>query len=132
MAIFTNPIAWFAIMLGLYSLGAAIGELRLPGSWAKMMQELSQSKGLQFIIGFVLISLGFAVLASMPYDPADWLSILVVIFGLGALLEGVMWLAMPDIFARFGVALMRGGGRIWAIIAAIFGIVIIIAGAMRL
>jgi len=132
MAIFANANAWFVIVLGLYSLGAAIGELRLPGSWAKMMQELSQSKGLQFIIGFVLLSLGFAILAAMPYDSSDWLSILVAIVGLGALLEGVLWLAMPDIFARFGVALMRGGGRMWAIIAALFGIGVIIAGAMRL
>ncbi|MEZ5709100.1 MAG: hypothetical protein R3E02_06925 [Blastomonas sp.] len=132
MPALANSAGWFMIALGGYSAAAGIGELRLPGSWDRMIRELDQSKALQFIIGIVLVALGFAILMAMPYDPADWLSILIAVVGAGAALEGICWLAIPDHFGRIGLGLLRHGTKAWACFALVFGVAALAIGFVRL
>ena len=52
--------AWILLFVGLYSLAAAVGELRLPGTWAKMLADFERGPGLRFVTGFFVLSLGAA------------------------------------------------------------------------
>ena len=50
--------AWITLFLGIYSFAAAMGELRMPGTWKGMMHDLEQSPGMRFIAGlFTLLSI---------------------------------------------------------------------------
>ena len=121
MAAGNTITAWILLIIGLYALAASIGELRKPGTWARMMWEIERSKALQFLTGIIVLVLGAAVYLVNPYNPADWASILVTAIGGLMMLEGIAFLAFPDWMMRFARLFMGGGSKLYAGVSLIIG-----------
>ena len=43
--------AWITLFLGIYSFAAAMGELRMPGTWKGMMHDLEQTALEEALVG---------------------------------------------------------------------------------
>lgn len=123
---------WILLILGIYSAGAAIGELRRPGGWARMMWELEQSKALQFLTGFFVLVLGAAVYLVNPYNSADWQSILVTVLGAWMMLEGFAFLAFSDWMIKLAKQFMNSGTAVYAWISLALGVIFLAMGYVRL
>ncbi|WP_120077751.1 hypothetical protein [Aurantiacibacter odishensis] len=123
--------AWIALFMGLYALGAAIGELRSPGSWAAMLDGFENNEALRFLTGIVVLALGAAIYLVNPYDPADWLSIVITVMGAGMVLEGMVILGFGRPFLHFASAMMGAVNRAWALLSAGLGIVLICVAMLR-
>lgn len=123
--------AWIALFTGLYALGAAIGELRSPGSWAAMLEGFENSEALRFLTGIVVLSLGAAIYLVNPWQPADWLSGVITVMGAGMVLEGVVILAFGKPFLHFASKLIGGVNRGWALLSAGIGVVLICVAMLR-
>ena len=124
--------AWIMLFMGLYSLAAAVGELRSPNTWWAMLKDFERSAALRFLTGFVVLALGAAVYLVNPWVPGDWLSIAVSVLGGLMVAEGLLILAAGDRFLHFARALIGRGGRAWAGFAALLGIAMILAALSRL
>jgi hypothetical protein len=127
-----NITGWITLFFGLYGLAAGIGEFRNPGFWSSMVREIRASSGLQFITGLVTLTLGAIIYLANPFDPGDWLSILISVIGGWIVIEGMLILAVGDWFMDFSARLMGKGGRAWAVLAIIFGLAAAFAGFVRL
>lgn len=123
--------AWIALFMGLYALAASVGELRNPGSWAAMLDEFEKRAGLQFLTGIVLLSLGAAIYLVNPWNPQDWLAVLVTVLGAGMVLEGAMMLAFGRVFMHFANSLLGAVNRVWALMSGVIGIVLICLAMLR-
>ncbi|WAT17643.1 hypothetical protein OZN62_12085 [Aurantiacibacter sp. MUD11] len=123
--------AWIALFMGLYALGAALGELRSPGSWAAMLEEFEQREGLRFLAGLVVLSLGATIYLVNPYNPGDWLSILVTVMGAGMVLEGLVIFAFGRAFLHYASGMFGTINRVWALLSAGMGIVLICVAMLR-
>lgn len=132
MANADNLTAWITFFFGLYAFAAGLGELRQPGFWAEMLSDVKRSKALQFLTGMLLLVVGATIFLSNPFDPADWLSILITVLGVWMFLEGLLIFAFGDWFLQFAGKMMGSGLRIWAIFAIILGILIIFVALWRL
>lgn len=124
--------AWIVLFIGLYSLSAAVGELRQPGYWASMLEDFEQRPALRFITGFFVLSLGAAVYLVNPWRPGDWLSILVSVLGGIMAAEGALILAMGDRFLGFARRLIGSASKAWAGFSALLGMVLVIVALARL
>lgn len=123
---------WITLFFGLYGLAAGVGEFRNPGFWGKMLREIRASSALQFISGLVTLILGAIIYLVNPFDPADWLSILITVIGGWIIIEGMLILAAGDWFMDFSARLMGKGARVWAVLAIIFGLAAAFTGLLRL
>ncbi len=132
MAVTSTLTAWILLIFGLYSIGAAIGELRRPGTWARMMWEVEQSNALQFLIGFMVLVVGAVIYLVNPYNPSDWQSILVTVLGGFMMIEGFAFLAFPDWMVRLARSMMSASGAIWAWLALAIGVGLIFMAYVRL
>ena len=124
--------AWILLFVGLYSLAAAVGELRLPGTWAKMLADFERGPGLRFVTGFFVLSLGAAVYLVNPWRPDDWMAVAVSVLGGLMVAEGALILAMGDRFLGFARALIGKAGTAWAGFSAVLGVALIVAAMSRL
>ena len=124
--------AWILLFVGLYSLAAAVGELRLPGTWAKMLADFERGPGLRFVTGFFVLSLGAAVYLVNPWRPGDWMAVAVSVLGGLMVAEGALILAMGDRFLGFARALIGRAGTAWAGFSAVLGVALIVAAMSRL
>ncbi|MEO9601186.1 hypothetical protein [Parasphingorhabdus sp.] len=123
---------WITLFIGLYGLAAGVGEFRNPGFWTKMVSEVQESSALQFITGLVTLILGATIYLVNPFDPADWLSILITVIGGWIVVEGMLILAFGNWFMGFASRIMPKGARIWAVLAIIVGLAASFAGLLRL
>ncbi len=124
--------AWIALFMGLYALAASIGELRNPGSWAAMLVDFEKRAGLQFLTGIVLLSLGAAIYLVNPWNPQDWLSVLVTVLGGGMALEGIIMLAFGRAYMHLAASLLGAVNRLWALLSTGIGIVLICLALVRM
>ncbi len=123
--------AWIILFVGLYSLAASIGEWRTPGLWTSMLEDFERHRGLRFMTGFFLLSLGAAVYMVTPWTPDDWLSVLVTVLGGIMVLEGALILAVGDRFLAFARGLIGRASRPWAAFSAMLGVGLIVVAATR-
>lgn len=124
--------AWILLFVGLYSLAAAVGELRQPGFWAKMLTDFERSPGLRFVTGFFVLSLGAAVYLANPWRPDDWVAVLVSVLGGIMAAEGALILAMGDRFLGFARMLIARASKAWAGFSAVLGFALIALAMARL
>ncbi|WP_152529664.1 hypothetical protein [Aliihoeflea sp. 2WW] len=121
-----------AIAIGGYALAAAIGWWRAPERFSRMFDGLRDSSTAAFMTGLVCYFLG-AFLLVLHHRVDDWLAIVVTLFAVGAVIEGLGFLIGSGTFValaqRIGLA---GSWRVWAAVYAVFGIVLIGAGLVRL
>jgi len=123
--------AWITLFTGLYAIAAAIGELRHPGSWAAMLDDFEKKEGLRFVTGLILLALGAAIYLVNPWNPADWLSVVVTVLGGGMALEGLVMLAFGRAFMHFASGLLGTVNRFWALVAAVMGAVLVCVALIR-
>ncbi|NNC73705.1 MAG: hypothetical protein HKN78_12635 [Sphingomonadaceae bacterium] len=121
MANASNISAWIALAFALYSIAAGIGLLGAPGRWKRMALELDQSAALGFLTGIMVFALGTAIVLVNPCN--DWLSFLVSAIGVGMVLEGLAFLALPRFMGRLSRSLLDGDrlNRLWAGLAILIG-----------
>ena len=124
--------AWILLFTGLYSLAAAVGELRVPGTWARMLGEFERGTGLRFLTGLIVLALGAAVYLVNPWRPDDWMAIVVSVMGGLMVAEGALILAMGDRFLGFARTLIGGASKGWAGFSALLGFALIAAAMGRL
>ena len=120
--------AWIAMFIGIYAFAAAMGELRLPGTWKAMMQDFEQSPGMRFIAGIMALTLGAVIYLVVPWRPDDWLFIAVS----ALVLEGIVLLAAGERFVTFGRWLIASASEVWAGLSAILGAGCIFVALSRL
>ena len=127
-----NIPAVLALALGLFYVAAAIGELRQPGLWQRMVDELAGSPLGQILGGAVAIAVGALLVALVPPRTGDWLNLW--LFGLGclALLEGAVMLIMPDRMTLLSRMIMRHGSKPVALLALLLGVALGLAGIIRI
>jgi hypothetical protein len=132
MADSADIAAWIALFVGLYSLAAAVGELRAPNTWWMMLKEFERSPALRLVTGIAVLALGATIYLVNPWRPDDWLAITVSVVGGVAVAEGVLILAAGDRLLHIARALVGRAGRAWAGFAALFGIAAIVVALLRL
>ena len=119
--------AWILLFMGLYSLAAAVGELRSPNTWWAMLKDFERSPGLRFLTGLFVLALGAAVYLVNPWVPGDWQSIVVSVLGGLMVAEALLILASGDRFLHLARALIGRAGRAWAGFSALLGMAMIVA-----
>ena len=124
--------AWIALFTGLYSLAAALGELRSPNTWWAMLKDFERSAGLRFFTGFTVMVIGAAIYLVNPWIPGDWLAIAVSVMGGLMVAEGMLILAAGDRFLNFARSLIGRTGRAWAGLSALLGFALIAVALSRL
>ncbi len=125
-----NISGWIALFMGIYAISAGIGEVRQLGFWAKMVRDFARNRALQFLTGFVCLAVGAAIYLVNPWNPDDWLSILITVLGGWIVIEGAIILAFGDKFLTFAAGLMQGG-RLWAFFSILIGIGLTVVGLIR-
>ena len=124
--------AWVVLFLGVYAFAAAMGELRMPGTWKGMMQDFEQSPGMRFIAGIFTLTLGATLYLVTPWRPEDWLFIAVSAFGGLLTAKGILLLAAGERFVTIGKRLFANGSEVWAGISAVLGAGLIFVALSRL
>ncbi|QZH73992.1 MAG: hypothetical protein JY451_09475 [Erythrobacter sp.] len=123
--------SWIALFTGLYALGAAIGELRSPGSWAAMLDGFENNEALRFLTGIVVLSLGAVIYLVNPWQPQDWLSVLITVMGAGMAVEGLVILGFGKPFLHFASRLFGKVDTVWALLSLALGIVLVCVALLR-
>ena len=86
-----------AVFLGLYMVAAGIGFLTGRGSYATLIDELRDNTALGYVTGAFVFALGAAMVAVHNLWTGP-LAIVVSLAGWGALIEGVLMLAIRRTF----------------------------------
>ena len=104
--------------------------------------ELPPLSPLRLRIGFVsplaalllaagVLALGATVYLVNPYDPADWLSIVITVMGGGMVLEGLVILGFGRPFLHFASMMLGAVNRTWALLSGALGIVLVCVAMLR-
>ena len=126
-----DATAWTSLLLGLFLLGSAIGELRRPGLWRGMLLEVEQSSALQLTLGIIELALGAAVYLANPWNPQDWLAAFMTIIGGLMIIEAVIFLAIADLYLRFWLPRIGTNWRGWTVVSFLIGLWLALAGLHR-
>lgn len=124
--------AWIVMFLGIYAFAAAMGELRMPGTWNGMLADFEQSAGMRFIAGIFTLTLGATIYLVTPWRPDDWLFIAVAALGGLLVVEGIALLAAGERFVTFGRWALASASEVWAGISAVLGAALIFVALSRL
>jgi len=127
-----DATAWAAMLLGAFSLAAAIGALRKPGQWQTMVREIEQSPALQLLCGMVELIFGAAVYLANPWIPADILTCIMKAIGGIMMIEALVVLAFSDLYFLFWLRNLAHMQRAWVVVTLVFGLALTVAGLMRL
>ena len=95
-----------------------------------MVRDFARNRALQFLTGFVCLAVGAAIYLVNPWNPGDWLSVLITVLGGWMVVEGAIILAIGDKFLGFAARMMQGG-RLWAFLSILIGLCLTVAGLIR-
>ncbi|MBC2776387.1 hypothetical protein [Parasphingopyxis marina] len=118
---------WLIMAMGLYSAAAGFGMAFSPERFQRMFADIEASPGINFITGLLVFSIGTAILLVHP-SSARWPEILVAIMGWGALVEGLLFLAVPNVMWAIARPFLKANTRLWGIIALLLGIALVVFG----
>lgn len=123
--------AWTALFLGIFALFAGIGELRKPGHWQKMLEEISASPALQILTALIELVLGAIVYLVNPWASPDWLSSAMSVLGGVMCLEAIVILAFSDVYTAFWLRRFGPLSKLWVAISMLFGLALIVLAIPR-
>lgn len=123
--------AWIILLTGIYSIAASIGELRTPGMWVRMVDDIASSTAVRFLTGIVLIAMGGAVYLAGAWDMSDWVPLIVKVLGAWLVIEGALFIAFGDAFIAFARRMMAAATKLWAILSLLLGIAFVTLAVMR-
>ena len=126
-----NLTGALAIAIGLYAVAAGLGMLTAPDRFRQMIDNAENSPALNFAIGILVFSVGTAIALTHPMGEG-WLSILVTITGWGMAIEGLVFLAAPQIIWSIARPMAALGGRVGGAIATLAGAAFVWAGYCHL
>lgn len=126
-----DTVGWSATLLGLFGVFAAVGALRQPGAWQRMIAEIEGSPALQLISGFMELFVGAAIYLLNPWVAGDLLSM--VMKGLGGLMmaEALFVMGFSDLYFQMWLKNLAAVHRGWAVVTLLFGLVLAVAGMLR-
>ena len=116
-----DATGWTALLLGLFAVFAAIGALRQPGAWQKLVGEVERSPALQMISGVAELASGAAIYLVNPWVPTDILACIMKAIGGLMMIEALVVVGFSDIYFHFwlkNLAFMLKG---WAIVSLLAG-----------
>ena len=118
-----------AVFIGLYMVAAGIGFLTGRGSYATLIDELRDNTALGYVTGAFVFALGAAMVAVHNLWTGP-LAIVVSLVGWGALIEGVLMLAIRRTFLGLvKVVPFTAATRVpYGIAAIVLGAVLLYAG----
>jgi hypothetical protein len=118
-----------AVFLGLYMVAAGIGFLTGRGSYATLIDELRDNTALGYVTGAFVFALGAAMVAVHNLWTGP-LAIVVSLAGWGALIEGVLMLAIRRTFLGWVKVIPFTPATMvpYGIAAIVFGAVLLYAG----
>jgi hypothetical protein len=117
-----------AILIGAVTIATGIGGWRRPKAWETMFDEFERSPGLTLAVAFVAILFGTLVLL-LAGGWSGGLATALSVIGLASLAEGLILLAVPDLY----LGLMRPAlrfARPWSAFAILLGALLLIAGLL--
>lgn len=126
-----EPTAWSALLLGLFTMAAAIGALRNPGSWKTMIEEIERSPSLQLLCGVVEMMAGAILYLANPWLPDDLLSCVMKALGGFMMVEALAVTAMSDVYFQFWLKSFTHFLRGWALFTLAIGIALTGAGMLH-
>lgn len=116
-----------AVALGVYALAGSIGILLSPPErTARLFDEIANSPGLIFAYGVI----AFAIGATWIMVHHDWITPLGIIISLAGWLitiEGVLFLAFPQVLVAFALK-FKSNMKPWCLIGIVLGLLLIVAG----
>ena len=115
-----------AILIGAILIAGAIAAWRRPLGWDEMLGELERSRGLSMALAYVAILFGALVLV-LPGGWTDPLAIAVSAVGLMALAEGLVLIALPEVYLGLARPFLARP-RAWAALMLLLGLAFILAG----
>jgi hypothetical protein len=127
-----DATAWAAMLLGVFTLAAAVGALRKPGVWQTMVSEIEQSPALQLLCGLVELLLGAAIYLANPWVPADILTCIMKAIGGLMMIEALIVVAFSDLYFHFWLRNLAHMHRAWVTVTLICGLALTTAGLARL
>ena len=114
-----------------FAVAVAIGALRQPGTWGKMVEEIEHSPALQLLCGFAELFVGAAIYLANPWAAGDLLSMVMKALGGLMMVEALVVMAISDLYFQTwlkNLAVMKRG---WPIVTLLVGLVLLAAGTMR-
>lgn len=126
-----DATAWSAALLGLVALFAAVGALRTPGAWQKMIGEMENSPSLQLVSGFMEMTAGALIYLANPWVPADLLACAMKAIGGFLMVEALVVLGFSDLYFQLWLKNLAVMNRGWAWATLVYGLVLATLGMMR-
>lgn len=123
--------AWTALFLGLFALFAGVGELRKPGHWQKLIEEIVASPALQLATGLLELFLGAVIYIANPWASPDWLSSLLSVIGGLMCIEALAVIAFSDVYMAFWVRRFGPLSKLWCGCSIAIGLALIVVGALH-
>ena len=115
-----------AVLIGAILVAGAVAAWRRPEGWEEMFDELDRSRGLTLALAWIAVVFGALVLV-LPGGWTDPLAFAVSAVGLISLAEGLILIAVPDVYLRLVRPLLRRP-RAWAALMLLLGLAFILAG----
>ena len=115
-----------AVLIGAILIAGAVAAWRRPEGWDAMFDELERSPGLTMALAYVGVIFGALVLV-LPGGWSDPLAIAVSAVGLMALAEGLILIAVPDVYLKL-VRPLLARPRAWAGLMLLIGLAFLLAG----
>jgi len=112
--------------IGLFALVAGLAMFVAPGRMAAIVDDMERSAAATYIYGAALYVVGVAILIPhhVTYDP---LALIVTLFGVAMLVEGLVMVAAPRFLFSLARSLMAAS-RLWAIVSIVAGLLLFLAG----
>lgn len=117
-----DATTWSALFLGLFSVAAALGALRKPGTWKTMVEEIERSPALQLISGLLELALGIAIYLANPWIPADLLTCVMKTIGAIMVFEALAVIACSDLYFHFWLRNLAHMMRGWVLVTLAAGL----------
>ena len=104
---------WLSVLLGAYLIAGGIGALAHGRDWPEIVAEFERSPALVAVTGAVAFAVG-AVIVSVHNQWTSPAAIIVSLAGWWAVVEGLVLVAVPDLYLRLTRPLMKAS-RFWGI-----------------